>query len=190
MKRIEPTKQYDEDGGYPSVVDVDLSRRGFLGAAAAAAAGAAGLGAALLLPPAAEAGRKRGMQKVVLQYRYQIRGCKHRARHRVEKLVVQSYDRRLIAFLSAAKERSGINAAVYAVLSKYKCADLLDAKGRAAMQRALGRAFAARYRKRRRRRVARPVVSIVVGRTRMHPPPDGGISMPSVPVPSPIASAT
>lgn len=187
MKRIEPTKQYDEDGGYPSVVDVDLSRRGFLGAAAV---GAAGVGAALLLPDMAAAGRKRGMQKVVLHFRYRLRGCKHYGRHRVEKLVVQSYDRRLIAFLSAATERRGVNAAVVAVLQKHTCKDLQSAAKRKQIQRALGRALAARYRKRRRRRTARPVVSVVVSRARADPPVDGGIGAPSVPIGFPGASAT
>ncbi len=179
MKRILPKKQYEEDGGYPSVADVDLSRRGFL---AVAATGAAGLGAAMLLPGAAEAGRKRGMKKVVLHFGYRIRGCKHHARHRVEKLVVQSYDRRLVAFLSASKERAGINAAVRAVLKKYRCKDLLDAARRGKMARVLGQALAARYRKRKGRRARRPSVSIIVGRRR-RPQVDGGLGMPTAPEP-------
>ncbi len=180
MKNIEPQRQYDVDGGYPSVVDVDLSRRGFLGGAVA---GAIGLGGALLLPGVVEAGRKRGLRKVVLHFRYRLSGCKHR----VEKLVVQSYDRRLIAFLSKAKERSGIYAALRGVLKRYKCRDLHDGKRLAVMQRALGKALAARYRKRTRRRAARPVVTIIAGRVRPHPPVDGGLGMPSVPL-SPIVS--
>ncbi len=182
MKRIEPRNQYGEDGGYPSVVDVEvgLSRRGFLGAALAA--GGVGLGGALLLPGTAEAGRRRGSQKFVLYFRHRLPGCKHQ----VEKLVIQSYDRRLMAFFAKAKERPGIYAALRAVLKRYKCRDLHDTKRRGAMARGLGKALAARYRKRTRRRTTRPVVTIIAGRVRAHPPVDGGLGMPSVPL-APIA---
>ncbi len=176
MKRIEPRREYDDDGGYPSVVDVDLSRRGFLGAAVA---GAVGLGGAVLLPDAAEAGRRHGYGKIVLHLRYQYLGCKVR----LEKLVVQSGDRRLIAFLGQAKELPGVLGALGRVLGKHKCRDLQDTKRRRALQVVLGRAIAARYYKRTRRRSKAPLVTLIVGRIRRHPGPvDGDVMMPSVPL--------
>lgn len=179
MKRIEPKRQYDEDGGYPSVVDVDvavdLSRRGFLGAAVA---GGAVLGGALLLPDAAEAGRRRGRLKVIWHFRYRLRGCKHR----IEKLVIQSYDRQLIKFLNASKESTGINTVLRGVLKAYKCRDLHVVKRRSAMERALGKALSARYHARTRRRAARPAVTIIAGRIRKRPALLGDVAMPSVPL--------
>jgi len=175
MKKIEPQRHYDADGGYPSVVDVDLSRRGFL---RGAMAGAIGLGGALLLPGAAEAGRRQGRQQLVVPFHYWLSGCKHR----LEKLVIQSYDRRFINFLSTAKERLGIHGALRLVLKAYKCRDLHEQKRLVVMQRALGKALTARYRKRTRRRATRPAVSIIATRVRKHPPVDGGLGMPSVPL--------
>jgi len=192
MKRIQPTKHYNEDCGYPSVADIDLSRRGFLGAAAAAAAataaaaaavGAAGLGSALLWPGTAQAGGHGRGQRVVLPFRHRLRGCKHL----IEKLVVLSKDRRLIAFLTAKKERRGIYTVLLATLKAYKCADLHSAKRLGIMQQALGKALAARYRTRTRRRTAAPAVTIIVGQIQQRPPLDGESVMPTAPVP-PIKS--
>lgn len=181
MKRIEPKRQYDQDAGYPSMADVDvaandavdLDRRGFLGAAMA---GAAALGGALLVPDTALAGRRRGSQRVVWRVRFRLRGCKHR----IEKLVVQSYDPKLIKFLRTAGEAAGINTALRAVLKAYKCRDLHDTKRRRAMQQALGKALTARYRARTRRRTARPWLTIIAGRVRKRPPLLGDVAMPSV----------
>ncbi len=175
MKRIAPRKQYDTDHGYPSVADVDLHRRGFLGAALS---GAAALGGALLLPDAAEAGRKHGRSKVVLAVAHRPSGCKYR----VEKLVAQSYDKRFIKFLGRRKERPGVHAAVRAVLARAACADLTSLPKVSKLQKDLGKALAARYRKRTRRRTKAPAVTVVVRLVNQPTDVDGDVAMPSRPL--------
>ncbi len=177
MKQIEPRKQYDHDGGYPSVADVDLSRRGFFGAAVVGAVGL-GLGGAVLLPDVAEAGRRHGYGKVVLSLRYSYLGCKVR----LEKIVVQSRDRQLVVFLGKAKEWTGLAAALRRVLAKHKCRDVQDAKRRSALQVLVGKEILARYRKRTGRRTKAPLVTLIVGRIRSPGPVDGDVMMPSIPL--------
>jgi hypothetical protein len=179
MKRIEPRKQYDVDGGYPSVADVDLSRRDFFGAAVVGAVGLGlGLGGAVLLPDVAEAGRRHGYQKIVVPLRYRYLGCKVR----LEKIVVQSRDRRLIAFLGKAKELRGVLTLWGRVLAKHKCRDLQEAKRRGPLQVALGKVLAVHYRTRTRRRTQAPLVTLIVGRIRSPGPVDGDVMMPSIPL--------
>ncbi len=178
MKKIEPRTRYREERGYPSVVDVEVgvSRRGVLGVALA---GAAGLGAALVLPSVTEAGGRRGRAKLTLSYRFRPGGCKHQ----VEKLVVQSFDRRLMEFLAKASERAGIWAALGVVLKRSKCQDITDARRRSALAKGLGKALAARYHKRTGRRSGSPLVTVIVGRYKQRPEMLGDVAMPSVPLP-------
>jgi hypothetical protein len=94
----------------------------------------------------------------------------------VTKILVQSRDRRLIAFVKNAKERQGIGQAFEKVLGSATCADVTDQKRLAALQRRLGAALASRYRRRTKRRTARPVVALHLEgrrRKRPHPPPPG-----------------
>ena len=156
MKKIEPVVSYSGEGGYPSLPDRVLSRRGFL---TAASAGAAALGGALLGGEAA-AGKRRAPKKVIIDVYHRLAACKYR----VEKLITQTYDRRLAAFLKNKAERAKLTAAFVKVLKRHKCADLHDRKRLAKMEAQLERALAAHYRRRTRRKTARPIVNVMAGK--------------------------
>ncbi len=161
MKTVKPVETYDEQS-YPSVADSELdhvSRRGFLRVAlgTSAAAGAmlvAGGGTGLA------GGRRPKTYKTTINLTR-----RHRfpySNYQLDRLAVQSKSERIIRFLRNKKEAAGIDAAVRTVLKAHTCDDLLDGKKLARLQRRVGKAIAARYRKRTKRRIATPTVVLLV----------------------------
>lgn len=156
MKRVTPMGEYAGERGYPSVVDRMVSRRGFL---VAASAGAAALGGALLGAEDAAAGKKRPPAKALIAVYHRLAGCKYQ----VEKVIVQTYDKRLVKFLNKKSERAGVKKAFVTVLQRHKCADLHDRKRLAKMKGRMELALAAHYRRKSHRRTARPIVDLIAG---------------------------
>jgi hypothetical protein len=197
-KKIKPTARYDAHRGYPTFEDEHTSRRDFLrqalhGAAlggAAALGAAAGLGGGTALAsllgdePEARAGSRRGRKYypvwIRLRRRHYFAGCQYH----VDRLHVQTRNRRLAEFLGDAKEAVGIDQAVRRVLARVDCKDLTDQKRLARLHRRLGQALTAHYRRRRRRVAATPVVTLELRRRRRVPVP-GGIRPVRPPRPAP-----
>ncbi len=163
MKRVTPVEGYSGEQGYPSVVDRVVSRRGFL---VTATAGAAALGGTLLGTTEAAAGKrrrptpKRPPANVLIDVYHRLSGCKYR----VEKVIVQTYDKRLLKFLKKRSERAGVKKAFVTVLKRHKCADLHDRKRLAKMEGRMELALAAHYRRKPHRRTARPIVDLIAGK--------------------------
>jgi hypothetical protein len=161
MRKIKPVKDYDEHS-YPTVIDAELahvSRRGFLRAAlgTSAAAGVmlvAGGGTGLA------GGRRPKTYKTYLNvgHRYTFRY----GNYELQRLAVQTQSEQLIRFLENKKEAAGITKAVRKVLDAHNCADLRDGKKLSRLQRRVGKAIRAHYRKRTRRWVVAPTVVIFV----------------------------
>lgn len=169
MKTIRPARDDKWDPGYPSMGDVALSRRGFLTAALAAGGG-------LLLPSGAGAGGANGYHRVLIPLHHGLSGCAEL----VERLIVQSKDARLAAFLKETRERGDLVKALRRALGGYSCDDLADQKRLARMEAHMARTLATHYQGRTRRRTALPIVTLVVGRRR-NPALDGLSRTPSVP---------
>lgn len=161
MKNIKPVQDYDEHS-YPSVIDSELahvSRRGFLRAAlsTSAAAGAvlvAGGGTSLA------GGRRPKTYKTSVKVgsRYTFRY----GNYELQRIAVQTRSEHLLRFLENKKETAGVTKAVRKVLDAHTCADLRDGKKLARLQKRVGKAIVARYRKRTKRAVAAPTVVLFV----------------------------
>jgi len=161
MKKVKPVQDYDEHG-YPSVIDSELahvSRRGFLRAALSTSAAAgvmvvAGGGLSLA------GGRRPKTYKTSVNagHRYTF---KH-GNYEVQRIAVQTRSERLLRFLENKREAAGVTKAVRKVLDAHTCADLRNGKRLARLQRRVGKAIGAHYRKRTKRYVAAPTVVIFV----------------------------
>jgi len=177
MKPIRPMFRYDAEAGYPSVADCALSRRSFLAGAAAA------LGTALLPDPEAIARSRSRWLRTDIPVNHRLKGCSWR--RYVEKLIVQTRSKRLHRFLRQDAQRKAARQAVMAVLQQHSCADTEDRKKLERLERELGRALVRVYRTRTRRTVARPLVTLVMGRRRSLPNPGFSATRPPRPVPHP-----
>jgi len=186
MKKIQPITEYDTSE-YPAVSEPP-SRREFLGRtlSSALAIGAASLagGAAALLTgePDAEAGRRRPSRQQQIWFRLLRRHTFSGGRFYVDRLLLQTRSHRLAAFLQDRDERAGIDRVIRAVLTGATSHDLTDRKRLARLNRRVGQAIARRYRARRRRPVAAPIVTLDVRRRHRRPLP-GGIRRPRRPHP-------
>ncbi len=186
MKKIQPITEYDTSE-YPAVSE-QTSRRQFLGRtlSSALAIGAASLGggvAGLLTgEPDAEAARRQPSQQQQVWFRLLRRHTFSGGRYYVDRLLLQTRSHRLVAFLQDRDERAGLDRAIRAVLSGATSHDLTDRKRLARLHRRIGKAVAKRYRARRRRPVAAPIVTLDVRRRRRRPLP-GGIRRPRYPHP-------
>jgi hypothetical protein len=161
MKKIEPVHAYDAQR-YPSVIDSELdhvSRRGFLRAALSTSAAT---GALLVAGPGTvlAGGRRPKTYKtqVNVGYRYTFR----HGNYELQRIAVQTKSERLIRFLEDKKEAPHITQAVRKVLDAHNCADLRDGGKLARLQRRVGQALRAVYRKRTKRWVAAPTVVLFV----------------------------
>ena len=166
MKRIRPVHTYDDDRDYPANAEVDGGRRAALGRLFG--------GAALLVvgERAVDAVSKgRGYHSTTFMFSPSL--YRRTCRLRVDSALVQSKDRRLVAFVRDAKERRGIDRALRPILVAAACADFTDQRRLAKLHRRLGNALAARYRARRQRATPRPIVTLNRAIRRPHPPLPG-----------------
>jgi hypothetical protein len=172
MRPIRPATAYTGHVEYPSVV----SRRGFL-VGGIGALSAAALGGSSPASGAAAVGHRVELR---LSYRFAFSGCDYR----LDKLIVQTGEASLAAFLRSKAEAPGIEAAVVAVLRGRSCKDVTDRRRLVQLEARVGQALAARYRERLRKYVASPTVTLVLIRWE-RPQDPGFLRAPGIPVPRP-----
>jgi len=172
MKRRRPMPRYDGDLGYPSVTErrsglrPGVGRRGFLtqavAVAGAAAAAAAAGGTLALGGPDVQAGRSSGWAKIKLPFQHRLAGCKLR----IDRLIAQSRDKRLVRFLAKKSEWPGIRKNLKATFALYKCADLHAPKRLARMEKKAAQGLVAHY----SRRTGRPAKTLLLNVVASKPP--------------------
>jgi len=159
---LQPESQHSP--GYPSAVDVDLSRRWFLRSSLAVTASGGLLGAAAVAGARGKRRRKPPKRpKHEVRFRFRSLYTFEHSNYRFEKIVVGINSDRLAAFLGDRKEAPGLEKALRRVLDRHTCASLVDGKKLARLQHRLARAVTRRYRKRTRSRVPTPSVALYVG---------------------------
>ena len=161
MKTVNPLTSYEAQP-YPSAVDAELahvSRRGFLRAALSTSAAAG-----VLLVAGRGTGRAGGRRPKTYKTAINV-GPRYTFRYgnyELQRLTAQTKNERLARFFGDNKESTGLGRAVRKVLDAHNCADLRDGRRLARLQRRVGRAIAAHYRKRTHRRVTPPTVVLFV----------------------------
>jgi hypothetical protein len=174
MRPVRPVTAYTGQEAYPSVVSRALTRRDFL------AGGLGLLSAATLGGSSARAAPASHRIEVRLSYRFRFTGCDYV----LDKLIVQTREASLAAFLKNKEEAAGIEGAVVQVLRGRACKDVTDRRRLAQLETRLGQALAARFRERLRKYVASPTVTMVL--LRWERPIDPGFFRASgIPVPRP-----
>jgi len=173
MKRIRSVTEYDEDQGYPTTQQLDPERRATL---LRLLGGAATAGAALLVGGAKAGAGTRGKGYLSTRFDFQPTIWKRSCRVSFRGVLVQTKDARLIAFIKDRAERKGIDGALRPLVVGASCGDFTDGKRLAALQRKLGTTLAKRFRGRKKRRTARPIVTLSQRRSRpKHPIPPPGV---------------
>jgi hypothetical protein len=172
MKRVVPV-DLGSSVEYPTLTEASAARRGFLRTALAEAAVVGGT----LLGAAPVAGRSKPVTllEVLLTRVHYFGGCNYTVR----KLIVQSADDRLIAFLRAESERAGLTEAVLKVLRAYGCDDVADRKRLARLERDVARAVLGRFTASQQRSAPLPIVNLVLENRR--PVLRGRVRNPSYP---------
>lgn len=187
MRKVQPVKYYKGHQNYPSSPHTHIptqpptSRRAFLGEALDKLAGGvgalAGVGALL---SSREGGAKTEKPKkyslyLRLQKAYVFRPCGYLVGH----ITARTTDKHFVTFATAKSNKKGISDTVIAVLKKHSCRDLTDGKRLARLERRLGKALAAHYKKKTRRRTPRPEVTLKAYKKKRRPPPPGVPPMPN-----------
>jgi hypothetical protein len=161
MKKIRPVQDYIAQR-YPSVIDSELdhvSRRGFLCAALSTSAAA---GALLVAGPGTVLAGGRRARTYKTQVNVGNRYTFRYGNYELQRIAVQTKSERLVRFLEDKKEASHVIQAVRKVLDAHNCADLSNGGKLARLQRRVGQALRAVYRKHTKRWVAAPTVVLFV----------------------------
>ena len=193
MKKVQPVKHYREHERYPSTLHRNhgsppstisppapeaappTSRRAFLGQALQGVVASLGTlaGGHVLLRSSEAQAKTEKPKKYRLSLRihpvYAFRPCGYLVGH----VIARTTDKRFASFATDKKNKKAISAALVAVLKKHSCRDLKDGKRLARLERRLGKALAALYKKKKKRRTPRPEVTLNAYKKKRRPPPPG-----------------